>query len=717
MKTEELLIKNQKVKDALEKMKAALEVYANTDSSFKDGAHTIISKINKLITQIDNKTFTVAVIATMKAGKSTLLNALLGNDYLPTSNTPETASLLYIKHSPECYLQTDNEKISDTENICNAIKERNLSFRENGVDAISKYTLYVPYEKIRSVESVNFQFIDTPGPNEAGLPALKDEVEKVLKMADVILYVMNYSQLNGQADETLFDTVKSMRPDIRSEIKDRFFFVISQIDRQNTNSKTLEETIDYVKARLKEELMEIDNPSIFGVSAERALLARMIQAENFSRIDDLGKIMFGEYGDYDFKSSLEEKRKLFTDEKLAKVIEKSLILELENKIIANIVNNSGSLFYRSIVEKAKNAIKEVKNICVTKQGLMYKSSEELERVRSALENSINEINHDLEEVDSTVNSFFEDVEDEIRAKFNLFEKKISEVIEKLIKQDKNKGNEERKENWVDNFLDNLVNESAKVVDAMPNETLNESLKNTFKSIVKNWDRFGKPLLQRVGSFFKIGTPNAADIQKLKETLSAINTDIENIIQLALSQFKDDLEAEIAHESQNTNRKLESIINNANVQFHSKLNEQLAVPSKLEAVPIELPKEDSITIDADYNAFLNKTYRDEGGGLCKSSQRVLDTVSINKDHLVDYWKKAIRIRKEISLKVISQYMSETVVPRIGAVKGTFTEQSDKYLTSVLSELENRKKEQESHDEREEELKTCLAKIEEIKKSLE
>ena len=707
MKTEELLIKNQKVKYALEKMKAALEVYANTDSSFKDGAHTIISKINKLVTQIDNKTFTVAVIATMKAGKSTLLNALLGNDYLPTSNTPETASLLYIKHSPECYLQTDNEKISDTENICNAIKERNLSFRENGVDAISKYMLYVPYEKIRSVESVNFQFIDTPGPNEAGLPALKDKVEKVLKMADVILYVMNYSQLNGQADETLFDTVKSMRPDIRSEIKDRFFFVISQIDRQNKNSKTLEETIDYVKARLKKELMEIDNPSIFGVSAERALLARMIQAENFSRIDDLGKIMFGEYGYYDFKSLLEEKRKLFTDEKLAKVIEKSLILELENKIIANIVNNSGSLFYRSIVEKAKNIIKEANNICVTKQGLMYKSREELERVHSALENYIAEIEGDLKEVDRTVKSFYGNVGNEIGAKFNLFEKKISEAIEKLIKQDKNKGNEERKENWVDNFLDSLVNESAE----------NESLKNIVKNIAKTWRCYGKPVFQHVRSFLKNITASEADIQEAKETLSAINNAIENIIQLALSQFKDDLEAEIALECQKNNLKLERIINKANVQFHSKLNEWLAIPSKLEAVPIELPKEDSITIDADYNAFLDKTYRDEGGGLCKSSQRVLDTVSINKDHLVDYWKKAIRIRKEISLKVISQYMSETVVPRIEAVKGTFTEQSDKYLTSVLSELENRKKEQESHAEREEELKKCLAKIEDINKSLE
>ena len=224
-------------------------------------------------------------------------------------------------------------------------------------------------------------------------------------------------------------------------------------------------------------------------------------------------------------------------------------------------------------------------------------------------------------------------------------------------------------------------------------------------------------MQRVVSFFKIGTPNAADIQKLKETLSAINTDIENIIQIALSQLKDDLEAEIAHESQNTNRKLERIINKANVQFYSKLNEQLAVPSKLEAVPIELPKEDSITIDADYNAFLDKKYRNEDGGFCKPDRIVLDSVSINKDRLVDYWKKAIRIRKTQSLTVITQYMFETVVPRIEAVKGTFKEQSDKYLTSVSSELENRKKEQESHAEREEELKTCLAKIEEIKKSLE
>lgn len=715
MKEELLNKKNQEVKAALEKMKAALEVYASVDSRFKDDAHAINKKIDDLIKQIDDKTFTVAVIATMKAGKSTLLNALLGNDYLPTSNTPETASLLYIKHSPNCYLETDNGKIEGTEDICNAIKDRNQTFRESGVNAISKYTLYVPYEKISSTENVNFQFIDTPGPNEAGLPALKDEVEKVLKMADVILYVMNYSQLNGQADETLFDIVKSMRPDIRSEIKDRFFFVISQIDRENENSKTLEETIDYVKACLKEKPMEIDNPSILGVSAEWALLARMILAENFSRIDDLGKVMFGRK--YHIASSLEEKKKKFSKEELEELINDSRIPELENKIIANIVNNSGSLFYRSIVEKTKNAIKEANNICVTKQGLMYKSSEELERVRSALENSIKEINQDLKEVESTVKSFSEDVEKEIRAKFNLFEKKISEVIEKLIKQDENKGNEERKENWVDDFLDNLVNESAEVVDAMPNETLNESLKNTFKSIVKNWERFGKPILQRVGSFFKIGTPNAADIQKLKETLSAINTDIENIIQLALSQLKDDLEAEIALESQNTNSKLERIINKANAQFHSKLNEQLAVPSKLEAVPIELPKEDSITIDADYNAFLDKKYRNEDGGLCKPDKMVLDTVSINKDLLVARWKKVISKRKIISLTVIKQYMDETVAPRIESVKGLFTEQSYKYLRSVFSELKNRVKEQESHSEREKELKICLAKIEEIKKSLE
>ncbi len=45
-------------------------------------------------------TLTVAVLALAKSGKSTLLNALIGHDILPSNNVPETARVVRIIHDP-----------------------------------------------------------------------------------------------------------------------------------------------------------------------------------------------------------------------------------------------------------------------------------------------------------------------------------------------------------------------------------------------------------------------------------------------------------------------------------------------------------------------------------------------------------------------------------------------------------------------------------------
>ena len=729
---EEIINQNQRIKSDLETVKNALEKYAQIDPSFKGHTNTMNTKINSLIEQIDKKSFTVAVIATMKAGKSTLLNALLGNDYLPTSNTPETASLLYIKHSADCYLQANDEKIYDIQNICNAIRERNRIFRESGVDMVSKYTLFVPYEKISTVKNVNFQFIDTPGPNEAGISALKDEVEKVLKMADVILYVMNYTQLNGQEEEKLFDTVTDIRRDILSEIKDRFFFVISQIDRENANSKTIPETVEYVKECLKKRI-GITEPSIHCVSAEWALLSRMVQAQNFSRIDDLGEIVYGKFSPlYDRDDTLEEKKEKFNDELLSNIIKKSGVPKLEDEIIDYIVNNSESLFYRSIIEKSKNAIQDAKNLCLAKQSVMYKSQEELERDFTELKASIEAIGKDLKEIDDTVHAFCKTVDKEIKEKFDLFDNKIGELIENLITHEQDEDNNDGKSDWLGNILDTLfdvgIDIGVEVVAAKlkgnkncdsgnkgskSGKGMNQSQKNTAKKIGRGIYKFGKTACEQIHALLKNGKLTSFDEQKARETIETINNSIESVVQVGLSQLKDDLEATISLKNEETNHELEVIINRANTQFFSKLNEQFSLPSKLEAVPIELPKEDSITIETDYNNFLDKKYKYKDGGFCKPKLRVLDDVSLNTDKLISYWKGEIKTQKRISLKVISDYMAETVLTRIESIKKNFKEKTDDYLRLVSRELESKKKEQSTNSERETELKTCISQIDEVK----
>ena len=274
------------VKNVLNEYKSKMSFSTNDD---------LLENIDSVIEQIDNKTFTVSVIATIKAGKSTFLNALLGNEYLPSSNVPETSNLLFIRNSEEILLQKNKEVIKGITNIKNEIAERNKNDRENGVNTLNKYTLFVPYKKLDSLKNLNFQFVDTPGPNESGVPTLKNEVEKILKVSDVIIYLMDYGKLNSTDENELFSTISTIRKDLLSDIKSKVFFVVNKMDSKNTNSLNEEETINFVKEQLKKQL-KIDSPNIYCISAENALLAKMIKVQNYKRIDDIGRKAFGDFG-------------------------------------------------------------------------------------------------------------------------------------------------------------------------------------------------------------------------------------------------------------------------------------------------------------------------------------------------------------------------------------------------------------------------------------
>jgi GTPase SAR1 family protein len=52
-----------------------------------------------------NPTFQIAVVGTIKAGKSTLLNAMLGDEFSSSDVTPETAALTIFKYSPENHVK------------------------------------------------------------------------------------------------------------------------------------------------------------------------------------------------------------------------------------------------------------------------------------------------------------------------------------------------------------------------------------------------------------------------------------------------------------------------------------------------------------------------------------------------------------------------------------------------------------------------------------
>lgn len=84
--------------DKYVKVVEQLKVIIQTPEFFKSGDRTLISRLNAFIERCKTPEFHIAFVGTIKAGKSTLINALLGRNLASTSVTPETAVLTKFRH-------------------------------------------------------------------------------------------------------------------------------------------------------------------------------------------------------------------------------------------------------------------------------------------------------------------------------------------------------------------------------------------------------------------------------------------------------------------------------------------------------------------------------------------------------------------------------------------------------------------------------------------
>ena len=200
--------------------------------------------------------FNVAVTGVINAGKSTLLNALLGKKILGASNVPETVNLTVLKYAPEPFAKVnfwseaelkDLGIVQDQDNDIAEIyggagvkfesetaKNLNVKFNAEGeseakfespnaseicseppasktvktdeikryTSADSKYAKFVKsvelYENLELLKD-NVRIIDTPGIDDA--VALREElVRRFMRECDLMVHLMNVSQSATQKD-------------------------------------------------------------------------------------------------------------------------------------------------------------------------------------------------------------------------------------------------------------------------------------------------------------------------------------------------------------------------------------------------------------------------------------------------------------------------------------------------------------------------------------
>lgn len=247
-------------------------------------------KLIRAFNNINNSIFPINVVATMSSGKSTLINALLGKKLMPSKNEACTATITEILDND---METFEAVVYDKDDV--VLQEvPHLTYEVmnelNDNSEVSKIAAEgnIPFLDARSTA---LMLVDTPGPNNSQQDDRRDE--KMTYKAinndsnNLILYVLNGTQLSTDDDATLLKYVAEQMKKGGKQVRDRFIFVINKMDGFNPEEEDIGKAIIAAKRYLG--YYGIEDPQIFPCSAYTALNIRTyfeeIDIDNMTRAD------------------------------------------------------------------------------------------------------------------------------------------------------------------------------------------------------------------------------------------------------------------------------------------------------------------------------------------------------------------------------------------------------------------------------------------------
>jgi small GTP-binding protein len=183
-------------------------------------------KVKQLAEKLANEEFTIAFCGHFSAGKSTMINRLVGENLLPSSPIPTSANLVKVKSGEEyakVFFKNEKPRLylapydySLVKNYCkdgDQIQELEISHSDSNLPS---HTV----------------IMDTPGIDSAD-DAHRIATESAIHLADLIFYVMDYNHVQSELN---FIFTKEL-----TEAGKEVYLVINQIDKHSDEELTFTE--------------------------------------------------------------------------------------------------------------------------------------------------------------------------------------------------------------------------------------------------------------------------------------------------------------------------------------------------------------------------------------------------------------------------------------------------------------------------------------------
>lgn len=238
---------------------------------------------------LQNLTASLYVVATMSAGKSTVLNAMLGDDLLPADHLASTSKLMkVVQNDRENYSAKAYDSERDVLHVAEfATKEALESWNKD--ESVDEIIIEGPLLKGQS--QMNIELVDTPGPNNFQDRRHKDKIQQFIQTEErpVLLYIMDATKIGTEDDAEYIEMLNEWFQASDLKLEERTYFILNKIDILKSEQE-VERTMQSAQQFLSN--FGVQSPKIIPVSAQFALLYRQKQKGKELDRRDEGMLMF-----------------------------------------------------------------------------------------------------------------------------------------------------------------------------------------------------------------------------------------------------------------------------------------------------------------------------------------------------------------------------------------------------------------------------------------
>lgn len=382
----------------------------------------LISKLDTFIDKCSNPEFHIAFVGAIKAGKSTLINSLLGVNLASTSVTPETASLTkfrasnsknYIKitfyndiewnmlwtsvqdSKSDIFLEEYRELKAEKEKSKWINREkiiREFDSIDELKEEIKKWTSskkaehYFVKEVEVGLKDFNLPegviFVDTPGLDDP-VKYRSDITRKYIDRANAVFVCVKSDALTGGELGTIYSVFANARYN-----PEKVYIVATQLD-------TLNRPVENWKEQRAEWIKILKREDCYNSSqlAEKNIIAVAAYINNLVR--EYANLYEDSYEMWDLESIARKFRIRDIESNLDKLDELSNISNLKIKIREEIIGKYKSLLIEDLTEDYKinkeNILTQINGIKKRQEVILKASSESIEEIRKRREESLKEL--------------------------------------------------------------------------------------------------------------------------------------------------------------------------------------------------------------------------------------------------------------------------------------------------------------------------------------